>query len=237
MLSRYFQIYPILIRWTLNASLWNQFCRGYKTTSTTGDTDISSVYLWSLITITFTPPVQNVPHQSRLPPHHRTVKPLYVPLCYINTWSYLSVLTLWSHEHHDCALLCCFDSLITTHFHSAPSFALHTLSKKVPPHPPTCYQLVKIDFCTARHRQLFSLIKAERGALYLSKEDRFEVSSQDPLDILDPIMGPMGFVIHDIYQINCHTEKNGGQWPRQTHTSSSYCWERKLSNFIFWSER
>lgn len=61
------------------------------------------------------------------------------------------------------------------------------------------------------HRLLFSLIKAERSALYLSKEDRFEVSPQDPLDILAPIMGPMGFVIHDIYQINCHTEKNVGQ--------------------------
>lgn len=59
-----------------------------------------------------------------------------------------------------------------------------------------------------RHGHLFSLIKAERSALYLSKEDRFEVSSEDPLDILDSIMGPMGFVIHDIYQINCHTGKN-----------------------------
>lgn len=53
----------------------------------------------------------------------------------------------------------------------------------------------------------FSLIKAERLVLYLSGEDRFEVSSQDPLNILGPIMEPMGFVIHDIYQINCHTEK------------------------------
>lgn len=43
--------------------------------------------------------------------------------------------------------------------------------------------------------------------LYLLKEDKFEVSSQDPLDILDHIMGPMGFVIHDTHQINCHTEK------------------------------
>ncbi len=43
--------------------------------------------------------------------------------------------------------------------------------------------------------------------LHLSKEDRFEVSLQNSLDILDPIIGPMGFVIHDIYQINCHTEK------------------------------
>lgn len=58
-----------------------------------------------------------------------------------------------------------------------------------------------------RHSQLFSLIKAKPSVLYLSKEDRFEVSSQDPLDILDPIMGPMGFVIHDIYQINCRTGK------------------------------
>lgn len=64
-----------------------------------------------------------------------------------------------------------------------------------------------------RHRQTPSLIKAEQSVLCLLKEDRFEEFSQDPLDIQDPIMGPMGFVIHDIYQINCHMEKEKKKWP------------------------
>lgn len=66
-----------------------------------------------------------------------------------------------------------------------------------------------------RRGRLFPLIKAEWSVLYcVSRKgfDRFDVSSQGPLDILDPIMGPMSFVIYDIYQINCHTEKKKW-WP------------------------
>lgn len=37
-----------------------------------------------------------------------------------------------------------------------------------------------------------------QSAPHLSKEGQFEESSQDPLDILDPVMGPMGFVMYDI---------------------------------------
>lgn len=83
-----------------------------------------------------------------------------------------------------------------------------------------------------RQRQLSSLIKAERSVLYLSKQDRFEVSARDPLDILDPIMGPVGFVIHDIYQINCHMKKMVASGQDKPTTLSLYCWERKLSNSI-----
>lgn len=68
------------------------------------------------------------------------------------------------------------------------------------PTPPTCKNRLLYE----RHRLLFSFIKAKLS------EERFELTSQDPLVILDPIMGPTGFVIHDIYQINCHRER---WWP------------------------
>lgn len=57
------------------------------------------------------------------------------------------------------------------------------------------------------HRPLFCLIKADGVHCICREKIGLKCSSHDPLDILDPIMGPMGFVIHDIYQVNCHTEK------------------------------
>ena len=81
-----------------------------------------------------------------------------------------------------------------------------------------------MDFRLGRHRWLSFLIRAELSVLYLSTEDGFEVSLQDPLDVLNPVMGPMGFVIHDIYQINCHTqkEKNMTSGYDKIQTSSLY---------------
>lgn len=114
-------------------------------------------------------------------PHHRTVKSLYVSLLLYLQMVVLSRTRVYYHTRFmivPCFAVLTLFSLITANFHNAASFTPpplhHTVSNLKQD-----YQLVKIDFCMLRHRKPFSLIKAEQSVLYLSKEDRFDVSPQD----------------------------------------------------------
>lgn len=136
------------------------------------------------------------------------IKILFYYLCLLHLQ--MIVLSCTSHSMITqslwlCLVLTC-SSLITANFHNALhtpiKSACHNLQLEA------CCQLVKINIRMERHKQFSSLIKAEQ-CLICRKKIGLK-SAQGPLDILDHIMGPMGFVIHDIYQINCHTEK---WWP------------------------
>lgn len=58
---------------------------------------------------------------------------------------------------------------------------------------------LNVCFCLGNSR-----ISWERKGL---SADGFEESQKDALDSPDLVMGPRGFVMHDIYQVNCQTKK------------------------------